>query len=232
MAEKTQHRIYLGRIIRIWHTNSDKEILFPVTSSPINYNVQNMAKINSSRFIEAVTLAVQLHEDQLRKGSEIPYIAHLLAVTGLVLEAGGDSDQAIAALLHDAVEDQGGMEILLEIRHRFGDRVAAIVEGCSDSFIKPKPPWKERKEKYLDHLPTALPEIRLVSLADKLHNARSIQRDLKTYGVGVFDKFKGGKTGTLWYYDALVKIFEKTETNFMVTELTRVVQEIHNLAHK
>jgi len=190
-----------------------------------------VTKLNSSRFIEAITLAVKLHEDQVRKGSEVPYIAHLLGVTSLVLEAGGDSDMAIAALLHDAVEDQGGMDVLQDIRLRFGDRVASIVEGCSDSFKTPKPPWKERKEMYLAHLPKALPEIRLVSLADKLHNARSINRDLKNYGVGVFDKFKGGKIGTLWYYNELVNIFLTTETNIMAHELAQVVQEIRTLVN-
>jgi (p)ppGpp synthase/HD superfamily hydrolase len=190
-----------------------------------------MAKINSSRFIDALTLTVKLHEAQIRKGSDVPYIAHLLGVTSLVLEAGGDSDMAIAALLHDAVEDQGGMEVLLEIRQRFGVRVASIVEGCSDSFIKPKPPWKERKEMYLAHLPLALSEIRLVSLADKLHNARSINRDLKIHGVGIFNKFKGGKIGTLWYYRELVKIFLATETDIMVRELEHVVEEIQTLVN-
>lgn len=189
-----------------------------------------MTDLNTSRFIEALDYASELHAGQNRKGTQIPYIAHLLGVTTLVLEAGGETDLAIAALLHDAVEDQGGWETLERIRERFGETVASIVEGCSDSFTKPKPPWKERKGEYLAHLPTATPEIRLVSLADKLHNARSILRDVRRHGVGIFDKFNGGKEGTLWYYNALVKIFTKTDTGFMVDELEQVVNEIKQIA--
>ena len=157
--------------------------------------------ILSSHFTEALVYATQLHAGQVRKGTQIPYVAHLLGVTALVLEAGGDEDEAIAALLHDAVEDQGGWETLTEIQKRFGDRVADIVEGCSDAYTQPKPPWRERKESYLAHLIDASQEVRRVSLADKLHNARSIYRDLQEYGTDIFEKFKGGKSGTLWYFD-------------------------------
>lgn len=180
----------------------------------------------TQRFTEALIYTAQLHSGQFRKGTKIPYLAHLLGVTALVLEAGGDEDVAIAALLHDAVEDQGGLETLTEIKNRFGERVASIVAGCSDSHTHPKPPWRIRKESYLAHLRDASPEIRLVSLADKLHNARSIYCDLKENGPQIFDKFKGEKSGTLWYYDRLVEIFSELDTNTMTQELSRVVNQI------
>ena len=178
------------------------------------------------RFENALAYAHQLHVHQRRKGNQTPYIAHLLSVTSLVLEAGGDEDTAIAALLHDAVEDQGGLETLDEIRQRFGDRVATIVEACSDTYVQPKPPWQERKEAYLQHLPESSPEAQLVSLADKLHNARSILRDLTQDGNLVWDKFNGGKAGTLWYYRRLVEIFRNVANGFLVEELTNVVSQI------
>jgi len=184
----------------------------------------------TSRFILAFDFAAQLHKKQFRKSTQIPYIAHLMSVTALVLEAGGDEDQAIAALLHDSVEDQGGYKTLDKIREQFGERVASIVVGCSDTFTQPKPPWKERKESYLEHLLEASPEVRLVSLADKLHNARSILRDLRQDGESTFNKFNGGKSGTLWYYMQLVNIFQKTDDNIMVGELSEVVNEIKNIS--
>lgn len=184
----------------------------------------------SSRFAEALVFANTLHAGQLRKGTQIPYIAHLLGVTALVLEAGGDEDEAIAALLHDAVEDQGGLETLKIIRGRFGKRVAAIVESCSDAYTFPKPPWRKRKESYLAHLVDAPPEVRRVSLADKLHNARSIYRDLQEGGVGIFSKFKGGKSGTLWYYSRLAEIFTELETNTLVDEFVQVVGKIQSIS--
>lgn len=186
----------------------------------------------SSRFEEALVFATQLHADQLRKSSQTPYIAHLLNVTGCVLEAGGDEDTAIAALLHDAVEDQGGLETLEEIRSRFGDHVASIVDECSDAYTIPKPPWQTRKETYLAHLPESSPEAQLVSLADKLHNARSILRDLISGRENIWDKFNGGKDGTLWYYRSLVDIFQQTNRNFLVDEFIRVVNQIEYLADK
>ncbi len=184
----------------------------------------------SSRFEEALCYAAHLHARQTRKASEIPYIAHLLSVCALVLEAGGDEDEAIAALLHDAVEDQGGTETLEAIRKRYGDRVAAIVSGCSDAFETPKPPWRERKERYLKHLQYASASVRRVSLADKVHNARSILRDLQLNGETTWAKFKGGKEGTLWYYQSLLEIFQQQESNSLVHELARVVAEIKHLS--
>ncbi len=134
------------------------------------------------RFEEALSFAARLHEQQKRKGTDIPYVSHLLAVAAIVLEDGGDEDEAVAALLHDAVEDQGGKATLQVIRKRFGDRVAGIVAGYTDSDETPKPPWRERKEKYIAHLRHAPHEVLRVSVADKLHNARAILRDLRKHG--------------------------------------------------
>jgi len=184
----------------------------------------------TDRFEEALIYATQLHTQQIRKGSQTPYIAHLLSVAGLVLEAGGDEDTTIAALLHDAVEDQGGLETLAEIRNRFGDRVAEVVDTCSDTYTIPKPAWQSRKEAYLNHLPKASLEARLVSLADKLHNARSILRDLYQDGDQVWEKFTGGKQGTLWYYRSLVEIFQNLDEGYLVDELARVVNKIEKIA--
>jgi GTP pyrophosphokinase len=184
----------------------------------------------TSRFEEALLYAARLHANQRRKGGSTPYVAHLLGVTALVLENGGDEDQAIAALLHDAVEDQGGMETLIEIRARFGERVASIVESCTDAFTTPKPPWQLRKENYIAHLRNAPAETRLVSLADKLHNARSILRSLRVDGESLWQRFKGGKEGTLWYYRTLVSVFRETGRDFMTTELERVVAQIEQLS--
>src|SRR5436305_7390897 len=143
----------------------------------------------TSRFEEAITFATQLHAKQLRKGTTIPYIAHLLAVTSIVLENGGNEDEAIAALLHDAIEDQGGAATREEIRHRFGDTVVAIVDGCTDAEVIPKPPWRARKEAYIAHVRQAPPSVRLVSGADKLHNARSILADYRVSGDALWQRF-------------------------------------------
>lgn len=184
----------------------------------------------SSRFSAALLLAVQLHRTQLRKGSGVPYVAHLLGVTALVLEDGGDEDQAIAALLHDAVEDQGGRETLARIRAQFGERVAEIVAGCTDTYENPKPPWRGRKEGYLQHLWQADEDVLLVSLADKVHNARSILHDLRTQGENLWERFRGGKDGTLWYYRALVDVFEQRITSPLVADLVECIAAIERLA--
>jgi (p)ppGpp synthase/HD superfamily hydrolase len=136
----------------------------------------------------------------VRKGTGIPYIAHLLGVAAIVLEAGGDEDEAIAGLLHDVPEDVGGRESLVDIRRLFGERVAKIVEGCTDTFEQPKPEWRPRKERHLAALAFADYSTLLVFTADKLHNATSIMADLSKTGDRLWDQFKGGKDGTLWYY--------------------------------
>ncbi len=184
----------------------------------------------TARFQDALVYAAQLHARQVRKGSKTPYVAHLLGVTALVLEAGGDEDQAIAALLHDAVEDQGGLKTLEAIRSRFGERVARIVDGCSDSRQTPKPPWRQRKEEYISHLPFVSSDVRLVSLADKVHNARAILEDLRQRGNRTWSKFNGGKEGTLWYYRALVEVYEATGSDPLTGELARLVSEMERMS--
>jgi (p)ppGpp synthase/HD superfamily hydrolase len=183
----------------------------------------------TQQFKEALDYALELHRNQQRKGSDTPYIAHLLAVASLVLEDGGDEEQAIAALLHDAPEDQGGRLTLDTIRVRFGDRVADIVDGCTDTYETPKPPWRQRKEDYLDHLQTASEEVCRVSLADKLHNARSILTDLLRSGDGVWERFNGGKAGTLWYYHSLLQVFRSRSHSPLVAELGFVLERIDSL---
>lgn len=183
----------------------------------------------SQRFTQALLWATELHKTQVRKGSGVPYIAHLLGVTSEALEYGATEDEAIAALLHDAIEDCGGRAIALEIRHRFGDNVAEIVEGCTDSETHPKPPWRERKEAYITHLHTASPSVRLVSAADKLYNARSILKDYRCVGEEIWQRFTGGRSGSLWYYRAVVDTLNAVDNRPIVAELERVVRELENL---
>lgn len=184
----------------------------------------------TSRFEDALLFATRLHITQARKGTATPYIAHLLSVTALVLEHDGSEDEAIAALLHDAAEDQGGYETLDEIRTRFGETVAAIVAGCTDSYHTPKPPWRARKEAYLAHLRTASPQVVRVSLADKLHNSRSILTDFRLCGDVIFERFTGGQAGTLWYYRALADSFATLDAPpALLDEFQRVVAELEQL---
>ena len=183
----------------------------------------------SAKFDGALGFASTLHRQQVRKGSGVPYVAHLLAVASIALEHGADEEEAIAALLHDSIEDQsnGNPEGLKNrIRKNFGEKVLAIVEGCTDAETIPKPPWRERKEQYIAHLAVASPSVLLVSASDKLHNARSILSDLLTVGAEVWSRFKGGRDGTLWYYRALVAAFEARGRSALTDELHRVVTEI------
>lgn len=181
----------------------------------------------SDRFREALGYCFDWHRHQVRKGTPVPYVAHLMAVASIVLENGGDEDTAIAALLHDAVEDQGGLETLEIIRTRFGTRVAAIVRHCSDSHTSPKPPWKERKEKALRHLEKASPEALLVVLADKIHNARSIVLDLRRSGSSVWNRFQGGREGTLWYYQAVLGVLSvRNLYPVLLQELAALVRQM------
>ena len=184
------------------------------------------------RFEEALTYAARLHRDQTRKGSEVPYVTHLLAVAAIVGENGGTEDEVVAALLHDTPEDQGGKERLEEIRTRYGDEVAEIVDGCTDAYEEPKPPWRPRKEAYVARMASAPASVRLVSSADKLHNARSVLADLRTVGDALWARFNGGKAGTLWYHRALVMAFAAAGPNAVVEGLDRVVGEIERLADK
>ena len=182
------------------------------------------------QFEQALVFASELHRNQTRKGSGTPYVAHLLSVCATVLEQGGTEDEALAALLHDAVEDQGGDSARRQIQGRFGAEVAAIVVGCSDTDQDPKPPWRQRKEAYLEHLPHAPDSVRLVSAADKLHNARSILQDYRQVGEALWERFRGGRDGTLWYYRSLVAVFKERGPARLAGELARVVDEVQRLA--
>ena len=182
------------------------------------------------RFLHAFQFAAQKHAGQTRKASTIPYIAHLMGVASLVLEAGGDEDLAIAALLHDVVEDCGGAPMLKEVRRRFGSRVAKVVDGCTDADTVPKAPWRERKETYIRHLKTADADTRLVSAADKLNNVRSIVSDYRALGESVWSRFNGGREGTLWYYRTLRDVFLRHRRDRLTTDLELVVNELESLA--
>lgn len=183
----------------------------------------------SSRFEQALIYATQLHANQVRKCNNVPYISHLLSVTALVLEDGGDEDEAIAALLHDAIEDRGGMPTREAILGRFGERVIRIVEGCTESFAVPKPPWRDRKLQYIEQIRLGSPEILRVSMADKLHNARSILADWYREGDAVWQKFTGGKEGTLWFYFSLMKIYQQQESSFLMRELETAISQLEQI---
>ena len=186
----------------------------------------------SPKFTEALEFATKLHNHQNRKGTNVPYISHLLIVAGMVLEFGGNEDQAIAALLHDAIEDQGGKSTRVQIRDKFGENVTRIVDGCTDSDTFIKPPWRKRKENYLQHLEQADDSILLVSGCDKIHNAGSILRDYRILGDSLWSRFHGGKEGTLWYYREVLKVFLKHKPGPVADELNRIVTELENLASK
>jgi (p)ppGpp synthase/HD superfamily hydrolase len=192
---------------------------------------QSPAKLGS-RFNDAFVYAARMHASQTRKKTDVPYISHLMSVAGLVLEAGGGEDEGIAALLHDVVEDCGGHPVLEEVRQRFGERVAKIVQGCTDAYTIPKPPWKQRKLDYLDVLRRADEDIRLVSAADKLHNVRTILADYRRGGDSVWERFSGRRDGTLWYYRAVLEVLRQGKPNPLVEELERVVTELETLATK
>ena len=180
------------------------------------------------RLSQAAAYALRVHARQQRKGAGTPYIGHLLAVAAIVLEAGGDEEQAMAGLLHDAIEDVGP-EQEAEITRRFGPRVAGIVRACTDADTTPKPPWRARKQAYLDHLRAAPPDVLLVSCADKLHNARAIVSDLRTHGPVVFDRFKPGRDGTLWYYRSVADSFATLLPGALSRDLGLAVTEMEHL---
>jgi (p)ppGpp synthase/HD superfamily hydrolase len=184
----------------------------------------------SGRFGEALALAAELHARQLRKGTRTPYVSHLMSVAALVLEDGGDEDEAIAALLHDALEDCAEQVTPADLERRFGSTVRALVEACTDTGAEyaggQKPPWRERKIGYIERLRTAEVGYR-VSLADKVHNARSILRDLAVTGPAVWERFTGGRDGTLWYYRSLAETFRhRGASGYLVEELERTVAEL------
>jgi (p)ppGpp synthase/HD superfamily hydrolase len=181
----------------------------------------------SHRFQEALGYAAELHNTQTRKASEVPYVGHLLSVAGLVIEADGTETEAIAALLHDAAEDQGGDATLTEIEERFGPEVAKIVDQCSDTVITPKPPWRQRKEDYVRHLDEASDSTIRVSMADKLDNARAILRDLRRHGPAVWQRFNTSDPHEhLWYYRSLLEVYRRRSDSWLVDELARVVHTL------
>ena len=182
------------------------------------------------RFHRAFLFAAEKHCGQTRKASTIPYIAHLMGVASLVLEGGGDEDLAIAALLHDVVEDCGGAPMLKEVRRRFGKRVAEVVDGCTDAYEIPKPPWLERKESYIRRLKKESADTRLVSAADKLNNIRSILSDYRAVGESVWSRFNGGREGTLWYYRTLRDEFLRDKPNRITRDLELAVNELELLS--
>jgi (p)ppGpp synthase/HD superfamily hydrolase len=177
----------------------------------------------------ALKFASRLHAQQTRKGSGAPYISHLLAVAAIALEHGATEKEAIAALLHDAVEDQGGRETLDKIRRRYGKRVARIVAACSDTDQSPKPPWRERKEAYVARLQSEPYSVRLVVAADKLHNARDLLSSYRVQGEDLWSQFTGGRDGTLWYYRAVVGALtdaampEEQQLNAIIEEINRTL---------
>jgi (p)ppGpp synthase/HD superfamily hydrolase len=193
-------------------------------------NARPNSTVLGERFERALAFAAETHRPQRRKGSGIPYIGHLLGVCSLVIEDGGDEDEAIAALLHDAPEDQGGAAMLETIRAEFGVKVAEIVEACSDTLEEKKPEWRARKEAYLEHLNGQPAYVLRVSLADKLFNVRSIIRDLRAVGDEVWTRFKAGRDGQLWYYRGLADRFGVLLPGQMATELSEAVAELERLA--
>lgn len=184
----------------------------------------------SNRIVDAFAYAHDLHKTQVRKGSHVPYITHLLGAASLVGEHGGSEDQFIAALLHDAAEDQGGQATLDTIRERFGEDVANYVEACSDSVESPKPPWFERKQRYIARLAAKPADFKLIVAADKLHNARSIVSDLHAIGNEVWKRFRAGRDDTLWYYREVLDALGNEWRHPILHDLAAAVDAMHREA--
>jgi GTP pyrophosphokinase len=180
----------------------------------------------SGRFDEAILYAHEVHAAQQRKGTNAPYIGHLMGVSSIVLDDGGSEDEAIAALLHDAAEDQGGRARLDDIRRRFGDAVARIVEDCTDSWDMPKRPWAERKQAYVEHVRSLDRSSLRVSAADKVHNAYAILRDLRKSGETVWERFSAAPDDVMSYYEQLVRSYREAGGGALVDELDRIVRAI------
>ena len=192
-----------------------------------------MKKFDLDKYLEAYVYSFELHKKQTRKGSNIPYFTHLSSVSNLIIENNGTTTQAIAGLLHDAVEDQGGAKTLAVIKRKFGPKVAKIVDQCSDTTIKPKPPWKTRKIKYIKDIKNKTQDTLLVSLCDKYHNANCILSDYQKVGEEIWGRFTASKQETLWYYESLYKEFKKYLKNHLelikaykdtVDEMKRIIQ--------
>ena len=183
------------------------------------------------RFSGAVAFASALHSGQQRKSSGGPYLSHLLAVAALVMGAGGDEDECIAALLHDAVEDQGGARTAEEIRRRFGERVEGIVLECSEER-EPGRTWIDRKRDALRSVADASPSARLVLSADKLHNVRSLISDYRAGGESIWERFRGKRDGTLWYYRAMASAIESAGGSALQVDLEDAVVSLEWMAEK
>ncbi len=184
-----------------------------------------MARL-TARFDEALKYAHDVHREQVRKGNQSPYISHLMGVASIVLDDGGSEDEAIGALLHDAAEDHGGRPRLEDIRTRFGDGVAKIVEDCTDSWDTPKRPWMDRKREYVEHARALDASSLRVSSADKVHNAYAILRDLRNSGEAVWERFNAPADDVVAYYESLVKAFRHAGGGRLVDELDRIVKGI------
>jgi (p)ppGpp synthase/HD superfamily hydrolase len=188
--------------------------------------MHKQSNILSDHFLSAFEFAYELHRVQLRKGSEIPYMSHLMGVAALVMEDGGDETESIAALLHDSVEDQGGTATLEKVKQKFGERVASIVEFCTDSMETPKPPWKDRKLAVIEKVGQAGDSEFKVLIADKLHNLRSIRNAVQRYGEGVWGRFKGGHEGSMWYYRQLLTSFKERGKHPYLDEIEVIINHL------
>lgn len=180
----------------------------------------------TDRFDAAFRYALDAHREQTRKGSSTPYIGHLMGVASIVLEDGGDEDEAIAGLLHDVAEDQGGRPRLEDVRRHFGDKVARIVGSCTDSWTTPKEPWIDRKRAYVEHARHLSGDELRVAAADKVHNAWAILRDLRTVGEKTWARFNAAPDDVMWYYQSLVRSFRESGGGPLVEELARIVRGI------
>ena len=192
---------------------------------------EQLSTASSPKFQEAMVYAAQAHAGQLRKGTEIPYLSHLLAVTSIALDNGATDDEAIAALLHDTVEDAGGKPRLADIKAKFGTAVADIVADCSDADTIPKPPWRERKLAAVAHVNEAPVPVKFVKAADSLHNARSVLADYRAIGDALWTRFKGGKEGMLWYLRAMFTAFTEPRLRSLAKDLDATVTELERLTN-
>jgi (p)ppGpp synthase/HD superfamily hydrolase len=190
---------------------------------------RNVYMALTQRFHDALIFIAKKHGDQVTNNTVYPYISHLMGVTSLVMEYGGDEDEAIAALLHGFNETQDGPEALQEIEAQFGKNVAEIVRGCNDADNTADLAWRPRKEAYLKHLQTASPSIRLVAAADKLYNARNLVANYRAHGTAIYEKCCGGRDGLLWYYKSLVRAFRSGKKEQIVEEFARVVADLTDM---
>ena len=211
--------------------SGDGRVPPPVEGRPdVDQNVRHVLELaHTPRLEHAVAFAMRDFRRITRKGSRIPYVSHLFAVTALVAEAGGDEDCQIAAMLHDWIEDvpEAKPEVL---EREFGPRVCRIVLACTDAHVQPKPPWRDRKESFIAAIPKKQPDERLVCCADKLHNAGTLVRDLRLHGTPTLARFTAGRDGTLWYYDAISQALADGWDHWLPAELRATVRELHALA--